>query len=159
MSHFDKTQTNSLFITGKEIDLFNSLSKETIQKIINQKIIYYAVSAEHSNVNELYNESIQKTVYSPIEINALILYNDPLQTTTNFSIDTVYSIEIYFLENELKERNVEPREGDFCRWNEIYYEIKTLTRPQMYFGQIENKVMLKALCVVSRQSSFAIKEE
>lgn len=160
MAHVDPslTQTNSLFITGKEIDFFNSISKEIIQKIVAQKIIYYAVSIEHSQVNELYNESITKTVYSPVEMNALILFNEPIETTTHFSIDTVFTLEIYFLENELRERNVEPREGDFIRWHDKIYEIKTLTRPQIFAGQIENPVMLKATAHIARESNFVIME-
>jgi len=98
-------------------------------------------------------------VFSPVEINALVEFGEPVQSTSNWSIDTVYTISIYFHDKELVERNVEPREGDFVKWGDIFYEIKTLTRPQLVFGQVENKVMLKAECRVSRESNFVIKDQ
>jgi len=159
MSRISSTTTNSLFVGAKELQFFNGINKEVIQKIVGQKVIYYSVSVEHTKVDELYNEAIQKTVFSPVEINALVEFGEPVQSTSNWSIDTVYTISIYFHDKELVERNVEPREGDFVKWGDIFYEIKTLTRPQLVFGQVENKVMLKAECRVSRESNFVIKDQ
>ena len=116
------------------------------------------MSLEHSNVDELYNESIEKRVFTPVEINALVLYNPPEEYTNNFSIDMIYSIEIYIHEHELFERNIEPREGDFVKFGEVIYEIKKVTMPQMTFGQVGEMVMKKLECIVSRESNFTIKE-
>ena len=149
----------AIFLREKELNFFNKINKELIQRIIAQKIIYYSVSEEHTNVDKLYNEAISKTVYMPVELNALINFNEPQETTTNWSIDTKYSISVYIHEYELKERNIEPREGDFVNWHKIFYEIKTVTRPQILFGQIENTIMAKLECVVSRQSNFNILDE
>lgn len=148
-----------LFVGLQEIDFFNSVNKELIQKIVGQKITYFCVSEEHTQVNSLYNESISKAVYEPVEINALVLYEPPIQTSTNFSIDTIYSIEVYIHEYELTERNVLCREGDFVQFGNTIYEIKTVTYPQLVFGQINNKVMTKLTCIVSRESNFKIEKE
>jgi hypothetical protein len=145
-----------LFVDDKEIDFFNCVTKELMQKIVGQKIIYYSVSEEHTNSHRLYDEAIKKTVYTPVEINALILYNEPLQSATQFSIDTIYSLEVYFYTKELQERNITPREGDFVKFGEIVYEIEKLTRAQITYGQIENEVMLKSNCRVSRKSQFEV---
>ena len=159
MARASSTNTNSLFIGAQERAFFDSINKELIQKIVGQKVIYYSVSVEHTKVDELYNEAISKTVFTPIEINALIEFNEPIETTTNWSIDTRYNLSVYVHEVELKERNLECREGDFIKHGRIFYEIKTITRPQLTFGQIENPVMLKLECIVSRQSNFAILDE
>ena len=145
-----------LFITGKELQFFNSINKELIQRIIGQEITYYHVSIEKTVVNELYNEAIEKVVYQPVLLNALILYNAPEQTSTNFTVDTVYSIEVYMHIHELEERNIKPREGDFVKFGEVMYEVATLTQPQITFGQIENMVMWKATCTIARESNFKI---
>lgn len=143
-----------LFIGAKEISFFDSIAKEMIQRVIGQHITYYSVSEEHTNSHPLYNEAISKTVFTPIDINALILYGEPDQTNTQFTIDTIYNIEVYFHTHELEERNVVPREGDFVKWGTVIYEISKLTEPQLVFGQINEKVMKKAECVVSRKSQF-----
>ena len=145
-----------LFVGPKELSFFTSITKELMQKIIAQKIIYYAVSEKYTKSHSLYDEAIKKTVYNPIEVNALVLYKDPEQTNTSFSIDTIYKTEVYFYIAELQERNLIPREGDFLKFGNIIYEIDKLTRPQITYGQIENEVMVKADCIVSRRSNFDI---
>jgi len=107
----------------------------------------------------LYNEAVTKVVYSPILINAYVLYNPPEEFSNNFGMDMVYSIEVYIHVHEADERNVRVREGDFVKFGDIIYEIKKVTEPQITFGQINEKVMYKLECVVSRESNFTIKEE
>jgi hypothetical protein len=148
-----------LFVSDKELHFINSLNKELIQNVVNQKIIYYSVSEEHTKSNDLYNESIHKTVFSPVEINARLLLKAPEQTTTGFSMDTSYEIEAYFHMDELFQRNITPREGDYMKWGKVVYEIKKLTKPQIIAGQIEQEMMIKAECVVSRKSNFDVVDD
>ena len=143
-----------LFIGEKERRFFDSISKELVQKIVGQKVTYYSVSEEHTKSHSLYDEAVRKTVFSPVEINALVLYNEPIQTNNLFSIDTIYSIEIYFHKHELDERDIKPREGDFVKFGEVIYEIEQLTAPQIVYGQIDKSVMIKSICRVSRKSQF-----
>lgn len=145
-----------LFVTPKEVNFFNHINKELIQRIVAQKIVYFAVSDEHTKTDDLYGEAIKKTTYDPIDINALVLFKAPQQSATQFTIDTIYAIECYFHINELRERNIIPREGDFLRFGNVMYEIEKLTRPQITYGQIENEVMVKAECRVSRKSQFEL---
>lgn len=149
-------QPGRLFISPSEIDFFDSITKELIQSIIGQKIIYYSISEEKTNTHRLYDEALKKTSLRPVSVNALILYNEPLQTATQFSIDTIYSIECYFHIHELRERNIIPREGDFVKFGDILYEIEKLNKPQIVYGQVENQVMHKAVCRVSRKSQFEV---
>lgn len=159
MARATSTTTNSLFIGAKERAFFDGINKELIQRIVGQKIVYYSVSIEHTNVDELYNEAISKTVFIPVEINALIEFNEPIQSTTNYSIDTRYTISVYIHEKELKERNIEPVIGDYIKYGRVFYEVKTSISPQITFGQIENMVMRKLECIVSRESNFSILDE
>jgi hypothetical protein len=147
-----------LFVGDREIDFFDHIGKELIQRIVGQKIIYYSVSEEHTKTHNLYEEAINKTVFTPVEINALVLYKDPVQTSSQFSIDTIYSLEVYFQIHELRERNIIPREGDFIRWGDVTYELEKLTFPQIYFGKINQKVMVKADARVARKSQFQVLE-
>lgn len=148
-----------LFVTPREITFFDHIAKELIQRIVSQRIIYYSVSEEHTKTHRLYDEAIKKTVFRPVEVNALVLYKNPEQSATQFTLDTIYSIEAYFHIHELKERKIIPREGDFIKFGNILYEIEKLTRPQIVYGQINNEVMVKAECRVSRKSQFEVLDD
>lgn len=145
-----------LFVTSKEVRFFNHIAKELVQRIVAQKVIYYSVSEQHTKTHRLYDEAIKKTVFTPVELNALVLYNEPLQSATQFSIDTVYSVEVYMHIHELQERNLVPREGDFVKFGQVVYEIEKLSKPQIVYGQIDHQVMIKANCRVSRESQFKV---
>jgi hypothetical protein len=148
-----------LFVGTPEVDFFNSITKELIQKVVAQKVIYYSISEKNSKSHPIYNESIKKTSFIPVEINCLALYEEPTQTNTRFSIDTIYSLKLYFHYHELLERNIIPREGDFVKYGKIIYEIQKLVQPQITFGQINNKVMVEATCRVARESQFKVFDE
>ena len=57
-----------LFITPREINFINDLSKEVIKDVIGQKIYYYQISNIKSNVHDVYQESPEKIFDNPIEI-------------------------------------------------------------------------------------------
>lgn len=145
-----------LFIGPREVNFFNGINKELLQKIICQKIIYYSVSLEETNVHRLYDEAVRKSVYTPVEVNALVLYQEPEQKVDQFSIDTTYKLEVYFYQEELRERSIIPREGDFLKFGDVVYEMEKLNRPQIVYGQIEKEVMVKAVCRVARESQFKV---
>ena len=145
-----------LFVNDQEVRFFNVIAKELIQDIVGQKIVYYAVSDQLTHADELYGEATKKTVCRPLEINALVRYKDPDQTVTSFSIDTVYSIEIYFLLDELLERGVVPHEGDFVQYGKSFYEVEQLTQPDLVYGQIDHKVQARATCRIAREGQFKL---
>ncbi len=145
-----------LFITNKDVNFFNVIGKELIQDVVGQQITYYAVSSELTKTDDLYGEALKKTVYHPVEINALVLYNNPSQNIDQFSMDTVYTIEVYFLIDELTERGIEPKVGDFVQFGSQFYEVQQLTKPDLVYGQVENKVQARAICGVARAGQFKL---
>ena len=138
---------------------YNGINKELLQKIICQKIIYYSVSEEHTKSHRLYDEAVRKTVFTPVEINCLVLYQEPEQKIGQFSIDTIRKLEVYFYQDELRERELIPREGDFVKYGDVMYEIEKLNEPQLIYGQIEKEVMVKAICRSSRESQFKVLDD
>lgn len=146
--------SRTLFVNDKERRFFKQLHKELVQKIVGQEVTYFSVSVEHTKVDDLYNEAVQKTVFQPVVINALVYYMEPLPEANRFSLDMVYQIEAYFGKAEMEERNIIPRNGDFLKFGDIFYEIIKLTEPQIYFGQIDHSVMWKAEARVAREGQF-----
>ena len=69
--------------------------------------------------------------------------------------DSVYTIDVYFHTEELSDRNVSPKEGEFIEYGGVYYEVTSVTQPQLVFGQVNNKIMVKCTCVRAREGQFA----
>jgi len=152
-------ESGPLFVGAQEIDFFNSVNKEVIQRIISQRIIYYSVSEKHTKTHSLYDEAIKKTVHTPVALTALVQRMDPQQTAGRFSIDMMESLEVYFHNHELDERNLTPRVGDFIKWKDVVYEIEKLTQPQITYGQVQNSVQTKAICRTARKGQFEVLDD
>lgn len=90
----------------------------------------------------------------PVMINALVQWDNPGVSSTNIGIDSKYTAEVYFHTEELKERNVQPREGDFIEFGKVFFEIASITQPQIVYGQINNRIMTKCTCIPARAGQF-----
>lgn len=143
------------FITEKEEAFNASIIKEFIQSFVGQEVYYYAISPEENNINNVYGEQISKTWRPPVKINALVNYDDAGTKSTNLGLDSSYGLEVYFHTQELIERNVKPSEGDFIEFAQVFFEISSISQPQLFFGQAQNRVMTKVVCVASREGQFS----
>jgi hypothetical protein len=142
------------FVTDREIAFINVIAKELIQHVVGQTVNYYAISLEQSKVSALYNEATRKVWNAPIQIDALINYDNPNVKSVLGTQDSQYSIEVYFHNQELGERNVVPKDGDFVEFGQVFFEITSVTQPQLIFGQVNNKIMTKCVGVPSREGQF-----
>jgi hypothetical protein len=142
------------FVTEREIAFIDAINKELIQKVVGQEVSYYAISLEKSRVHRLYDEAIEKVWDPPVMLNARILWDNAQSITTNMGVDSKYSVEVYFHDLELRDRNVRPKEGDFIEFGQVFFEITSVTQPQIVFGQINNRLMTKCICVPSREGQF-----
>lgn len=143
------------FATQREIDFVNNIAKEVIQKVVGQEVIYYAILPDQTQFNDLYQEAVRKTWAKPVRVNALVRYDNLQEKTVAQGQDEVYQLEVYFHRKELDERNLVPRAGDFVEFGQVFYEISSVTQPQMIFGQVNNLLMKKCMCVPSREGQFA----
>lgn len=142
------------FITALEIAFINEISRELIQHVVGQEITYYEISPELSKTNDMYHESISKTWKTAVKINALVKWDNETSTAGGMGISSQYSLEVYFHTLELEERDIRPREGDFVEFGQVFFEITSVTQPQIVFGQSNNKILTKCVCVPSREGQF-----
>ena len=142
------------FITERELAFIDKINKELIQAVTGQEVNYFAISTEKSSVHKLYDEAVNKVWDAPVKINARVMWNNETTQATSYGLDSKYSCEVYFHKLELQERNVEPKEGDFIEFGKVYFEITSVTQPQIVFGQVNNRLMVKCMCVPSREGQF-----
>jgi hypothetical protein len=76
----------ALFGGTRDISLFNSLSKELINDIIQTEIAYYKFALEQTRTN-VYGEAPQKNYYEPIKISSLIDRSDQNWNSDEFGPD------------------------------------------------------------------------
>ena len=70
-----------LFITPREVDFISDITKELVKDVRGQKIFYYRVREDLTEVHDIYEEAKEKIFNPPIEIEAGVEW----QPETNLS--------------------------------------------------------------------------
>ena len=144
-----------LFTGKKEKNYVKQVNAELIEQVIGQTVLYYSISIEHTNFNELYGEAIKKNFLNPIRVHAFVIYETEDVSTTNLGVDRIERIKILFHRRRLTEdQDLFVREGDFVKFADRYYEILTLTEPRWLFGQADSSFEIVAQCVRAREGTF-----
>lgn len=126
-----------LFVTGREIDFFNDISKETVKDIVGQKIYYYPLSYEKTKVDEVYEEAIEKIFENPIEINCIVDWQPPEVKTTKYGQDSILFIKVYVQSRDMIQKEIEIKDGDFFSYGAEFFEITTVRTMRNIYGQVE----------------------
>ena len=143
-----------LFWGRKELNFISRISAELIQHVVRQTCYYYAVLAEQTVTDDLYNEAITKVTADPVAVNALVYYENTTDQVTALPPDSKYALDVHFHTQELVDRNLAPKMGDFIQFGDIVFEVYSVSQPQLVFGQIEQKVMTKCTCGPARKGQF-----
>jgi len=149
--------TKPFFVPQKEINLIDAMNEELIDEIVGQTVDIYKISVEDTNEN-LYGESSTKYYNDGFRVNCLINYIAPTIESDDFGADTNTSIEMFFLRTTLSEAGFYPEIGDIVNWNDFYFEINSVTEPQLIAGHQEFKHDIIAVAHRSRMSSLQIEE-
>lgn len=143
-----------MFIGRKELAFTAAITKELVQTVIGQEVFYFAILAEKTKTNDLYNEAIQKVWANPVKCNALVNYENLNEVVGVMPPDSKFKIDVFLHKAELNERNLSPKMGDFIQFGEVIYEIYSVSEPQMAFGMIQEKIMVKCNCGPARKGQF-----
>ena len=143
-----------LFVTSREIDFFNDLAKELDKDVTGQKVFYYRIREELSEVHDVYEESIDKVFDPPVEIECSINWEPSNVNTDKFGSEQRYKIVVYFHQRDLIDRDIQVREGDYFSYGDIFYEITSIVTNSQVFGQVEHTMGLKATAVNARSGKI-----
>ena len=138
-----------LFITPREVDLISDLTKEIIKDVSGQKVYYYRVREDLSDVHDVYEESPSKIFDPPIEIEARVEYEPEEFRTNQFGTEAYYTINVFFHERDLLDRDIDVRTGDYFSYGDTFFEITSAVVESNVFGQIEHSIGTK---VVGKQA-------
>ena len=122
----------ALFGGSRDISLFNNVSRELINDIIQTEVAYYKFALEQTNVN-VYGEAPQKNYYEPIKIASLIDRSDQNWSSDEFGPDINQTINFTFLRKEFIDLDLFSDVGDLILFRNNFYEVD---------GRIENQLVL-----------------
>ena len=153
------SRTSPFFVPQKEINLINDMNEELIDEIVGQSVDVYKVNIENTEEN-VYGESTTKYYDVGFRVNCLLLYNEPEVVQDDFGPDLNGNIEMYFQRENLSSGslNFYPEIGDIVDWNNQYWEIGSVTEPQLIAGHPNYKHSINAKAHRSRLSSLQIEE-
>ena len=149
--------TKPFFVPSKEIKLIDAMNEELIDEIVGQTVDIYKISVDDTEEN-MYGESTTKYYDKGFRVNCLINFVEPEMQQDEFGADLNTTIEMYFHRVTLKDAGFFPEVGDIVDWNDFYFEINSVTEPQLIAGHHEFKHEIKAIAHRSRLSSLQIEE-
>lgn len=150
-------KTKPFFIPQKEIDLFDIMNRELIDDVLNQYVDIYKISVDDTESN-IYGESSKKYFKKGFRVNCLISFEEPTMTLDDLGPDLNVNIEIYFHRTTLANSNFYPEVGDVVDWNDFYFEIGSISEPQLIGGNPDFSHEIKAIAHRMRLSSLQIVE-
>ena len=124
----------ALFGGSRDISLFNTVSKELINDIIQTEVGYYKFVLEKTTSN-VYGESMGKMFYEPVRIAGLINREDQSWSSDDFGSDINQTVNFRFLKEELKDINLVPQVGDLLLFRNNFYEVDSSVENQLIMGK------------------------
>jgi hypothetical protein len=131
-----------LFMTPREVDLISDITKEVIKDVVGQKIYYYRVREDLSNVHEVYEEAMHKVFDPPVEIDARVDWQSSTISTGRYGSEQVSNITVFLHERDLIDNNLDPDSGDYFSYGDTFFEIMNATVESQVYGQVEHNVGL-----------------
>ena len=143
-----------LFITSREIDLIADLNKEIVKDVLGQKVYYYSVRDDVSDVHDVYEESIEKIFDPPIEVECRVTWNPDDTKTDNFGYEKKAKLDAHFHYRDVLDKEINVREGDYISYGDNFFEVTSIVYDKSIFGQIEHVTGLKLVCRQARSGEI-----
>jgi len=126
-----------LFVTPRELDLISDLSKEIIKDVVGQKVYYYKVRKELSNVHDVYEEAENKVFNPPVEICARVEWQQANFITNKFGVDQNSTITVWLQYRDVMHKQLDVEAGDYLSYGDTFFEVLSAKLDATIYGQIE----------------------
>jgi len=144
-----------LFIGQREVDFISDITKEIIKDVAGQKIYYYTIREDLSNIHEVYEESIEKIFNPPVEIEAMVEWQPSEIRTNNFGTEQIKTLTVYLHHRDLLDRGIVFNEGDYFSYGQYFFEATSVIYDKLVYGQVERVVSLKVTGKQTRLQQIA----
>jgi hypothetical protein len=127
-----------LFITSREIDFISDLTKEITKDIVGQKIYYYKVRDDLTDVHEVYEEAPEKVFDPPVIVDALVEWGPADNITGKFGSEKRYTITANLHYRDLLDKGIDVDMGDYFSYGDTFFEVIKVNYDSSVYGQIEH---------------------
>jgi hypothetical protein len=145
-----------LFITPREIDFISDLTKEITKDVIGQRIYYYRVREDLTQIHDIYEEAIDKIFDRPVEIEAMIEWEPAEFRTNRFGGEEYSTISAYIHARDMLDREIKLRDGDYFSYGTVFFEVTSVLVDKQIFGQVEHKTGYKMTGKQARQGQIDV---
>jgi len=145
-----------LFITSREIQFINDITKEVVKDVIGQQIIYYPISTMKTQVHPVYEEAIEKIFENPIRLDVLAGQPNWETKWNQFGNEQVNKFELFVQARDLLDKGYNLNEGDFFLYGDQLYELVTFVPINNIYGQVEYTTGYKLEGKVARKGQFDV---
>lgn len=125
----------SLFTRARDLRLFNQISKELVEKIVDTIVILYKLKHDVMETN-IYGESDNKQFENGVCIAALINHEDQTGEYSDVGHDLYQNVTIAMHRPTLELLDIYPQVGDYLEYNNSYYEIDEIVENQLIGGNV-----------------------
>ena len=139
-----------LFITSRELDLISDLNKEIVKDVIGQKIYYYHIREDVSNVHDVYEEAPEKIFDPPIEIDARVEWQQSAYTATKFGVEEFSNLTVWIQYRDVLDKGINVDDGDYLSYGDTFFEIIKVQWDSTIYGQIEHSTGYVLNCKQAR---------
>jgi len=150
-----KHNHESLYNRRRDLNFFNSISDELLNRIIHTPVVVYKIV--HSSAANIYGESIEKIYSKGIQIGCLITHDEQVtDSSEGFGPTVSQTITVAFHREMISDKGFYPEEGDIVEWNEAYYEINSIIENQLIGGDIYKNFSIVCSANMSSRDSLQI---
>jgi len=139
-----------LFLGQRESDFFSDITKEIIKDVAGQKIFYYTIREDLSDVHDVYEEALHKIFNPPIEVECLVEWQPSEVKTTQFGHEQIKVITAYLHNRDLIDRDIDIKQGDYISYGEYFFEITSFVYDKLIYGQVERIASVKLMAKQTR---------
>jgi hypothetical protein len=143
-----------LFLTRREIEFINDVTKEFVKDIVGQKITYWPISMLKTNVHDVYDEAIHKIFENPIKLD--VLAGQPTWENRNnvFGQEQTNKLEVFVQARDLLDKGINIHEGDYFTYGDAVFEITSFLNLGNIYGQEEYATGFKLTGILARPGQF-----
>jgi hypothetical protein len=141
------------FSLERDIRFFRDISRELVDDVISTAVVLYKLIVEDSTIN-LYGESLNKTYYTPVQLDCIIERSDTSVQYEGFGADKNQTVEFRFNKFSLEGVGFYPEIGDIIFHNQAYFEIDDVNEDQLIGGRPEEKYSIICKTIMSRRTSI-----
>jgi hypothetical protein len=145
-----------LFITPREIDYISDITKEITKDVIGQKIYYYHVREDLTDIHDVYEEAPNKVFDPPINIDALIDWQTETVAANRFGQEELFPINVYVQARDMLDKEITVQQGDYFSYGATFFEITTILTDSNIYGEIEHVTGYKLVGKQARQGQIDI---